>query len=304
MKFAWVYFSLALFVATGRLHAQNVETSAQSSTPTQVSKNATDEILVVGDRRSDPKAVRAMAATVTKRGPRDKPLPRFYQKFCPIVVGIRADYAATLVELVRDRAAAAGVQVATTKCQPNALLMFAGDARAALNQLRRDHPWLFTELAQAEIDRLAESNERAFAWQTLEIRGSDGKPVRIVVYADGSEIIVNDQWHASRLNLPVRMDVSGAALLIDNRHLTGKTLVQLADYASMRLLASTNDVVEEESSAPSTILSLFAAPESAPSEMTPFDIAYLRARYMLRPNVNALAIKDATAKAYTQETGK
>lgn len=307
MEFARILAFLALLLPVPGL-ARAQDGGEVTSSPANT-RSSEDDIRVIGDRKGEAKAVRDLTTAVTKRGPSDKPLPRFYQPFCPIVLGIQADYAGVLVERIRQNAREADATVAKGKCQPNALLIFTKDARATLGMLHKDYPWFFHDLSGSQVRRLAESGDQVFAWQASEVRGADGKAMRIVEVEIGSppvrtELTINNQWQTGRLNQPIRMDVNGAIVLIDNRYLPGKTLTQLADYATMRLLATTNDVSPEEMASVSTILSLFTAPADAPPGLTAFDTGYLRARYALRPNANALAIKDATAKAYTQETGK
>jgi hypothetical protein len=289
--------------------AQGAGDADKGDMPLSLVDDPHNEILVMGDGRSEAEAIRDLVAVVTKRDPSNKPLPRFYQPFCPLVLGIRADYASLLVERIRSNAREAGALVAIGKCQPNALLILTRHAGNSLKELRSEQPWLFTDMSETDATRLLEDSKQVFAWQTSEIRGSDGKPIRTVEVEIGMppvrrELTVNDQWQAGRLNQPIRVDVSGAIVLFDSRYLPGKTLIQLADYASMRLLASTDDVPAEAAASIPTILSLFTAPEGAPPALTPFDLGYLRARYSLRPNANPLAIKDATVKSYTQETSK
>jgi hypothetical protein len=75
--------------------------------------------------------------------------------------------------------------------------------------------------------------------------------------------------------------------------------VQIADYASLRLLAPTGEVDVAEAEAPRTIMTLFAAPASTPAAMTRFDRAYLAALYRMPPGsfaseVLRAAVVDAT----------
>lgn len=69
-------------------------------------------------------------------------------------------------------------------------------------------------------------------------------------------------------------------MVIDNTAVAGLSPVQIADYASLRLLAPTGEV---EPVGPRTIMTLFAAPATAPATMTRFDRAYLAALYRMPP---------------------
>ena len=314
MRCIRAFLLLSLLPISGPSGAQEAREAGADTAPPGTAAAVEDDsaregILVIGSRQQQIQAVRDLTAAVTKKGPADKPLPRFYQPFCPKVLAIQEGYAAVLTERIRSNANAVDVGVAAGNCHPNALLIFARDASETLKTLRKEQPWFFTDLSEFEVNRLAKGGERVFAWQTTEVRGVDGRPMRVVEVEIGNppvrrELTINEQRQTGRLNQPVRVDLSGAIVLIDYRYISGKTLTQLADYASVRLLASTNDLPAEEAVSVPSILSLFTTPESAPPGLTPFDIGYLRARYSLRANANALAIKDATVRTYLREIEK
>jgi hypothetical protein len=64
------------------------------------------------------------------------------------------------------------------------------------------------------------------------------------------------------------------------------TLVQLADYATMRGLSHTRPASGNEPMA--TILALFEDDRSSPSELTEFDVGYLESLYHWRPDQRAM----------------
>lgn len=264
------------------------------------------DILVTGDRLKQEAAIRSLTAEITRPPRIDKPLPRFYQPFCLKVIGFKPDYAAIVVERITGNASELGVSVGGRDCTPNALLIFTDDAGKAVKTLHKQEPWLFADLFEHQIERALAGSGAAYAWQTTETRGVDGKPFRIVEYdclgrCPKIEMELNEQYQTGRLNQPIRMDVRGAVVLIDNAHLPGKTLDQLADYATMRLLASIDDVSADEAVAVPTILSLFTAPDSAPPDLSRFDRSYLRALYSLRPNAAPLSLRDATVRTWFRE---
>jgi hypothetical protein len=76
----------------------------------------------------------------------------------------------------------------------------------------------------------------------------------------------------------VREDIVGVLVLFDRDDVRGMTLVQLADYATMRGLARTRPV-DAAGAALDTILALFDASAEPPAELTAFDGAYLGALY-------------------------
>ncbi len=257
------------------------------------------EIIVSGSREAEEKALRTLTADVTRRPRIDKPSSRFYGPVCLRIIGIKADYSDVLASRIKDNARQVDAPVAQDGCQPNALVIFTKDARASVDWLRKEEPWIFTNLLDYEFDRIIAGTEAAHAWQTTELRSVDGKPLQYQII-NGREVVVNPQYQTGRLSPPVRVDMVGAVVMIDSAYIPGKTLQQLADYASFRLLASISETSEDGDGAEAmpTILSLFDDTANAPDELTRFDRAYLRALYNLRPNAPASAIRDATVRVY------
>jgi hypothetical protein len=82
-------------------------------------------------------------------------------------------------------------------------------------------------------------------------------------------------------------------VLIDQAALPGRTPEQLADYATLRLLAPTGEFAADWARASDTILSLFATPADAPAQMTRADRAYLRSLYSLPRTAFAKEVLEA-----------
>lgn len=58
--------------------------------------------------------------------------------------------------------------------------MFTKDGRVVVETLRQGEPWLFTGLLDHEFTRMMAGNGAALAWETTELLGVDGRPVRII----------------------------------------------------------------------------------------------------------------------------
>lgn len=294
-----------IIVGSAPLAAQDID-SDEIFTFQSVSLTDESEIVVSGSQHKEVQTVRSFTTLVTRPARIDKPIARFYQPFCPVVIGIKTQYASMLIDRISMNARNVGARVANEDCRPNVLLIFAHNGRETVETLRDEQPWLFANLLHSEVKRIFENSDTTYAWHTTELRGVDGKQLRIEEVEIGNppmkrEVIINQQYQTGRLNPPIRMDMSGAVLLIDMDYLNGKSLEQLADYATMRLLASTEGVSAEDAPLLSTILSLFSAPETAPLSLTRFDISYLRAIYSMRPNAKSDSIRDATVRAYLND---
>ena len=95
---------------------------------------------------------------------------------------------------------------------------------------------------------------------------------------------VVSMWMAhSKIYLPVRVDITQTVVLFDRAGVRGKTVIQLADYATMRSFARTKNTGGD---APlDTILALFDPNHEPPGGLTDFDQAYLRSVYNGIPNL-------------------
>ena len=89
----------------------------------------------------------------------------------------------------------------------------------------------------------------------------------------------------SRIFFPVREDIVSVLVLFDRTQVRGKSLLQLADYATMRGLATTRETSGEVPA--DTILSLFDGDGPKPERLTAFDLGYLGSLYDGIPNLPA-----------------
>ena len=89
----------------------------------------------------------------------------------------------------------------------------------------------------------------------------------------------------SKLYLTIRQDITQTVVLFDREGVKGKSIIQLADYATMRSFARTRPA--EGDAALDTILALFDPDHEPPPQLTPFDQAYLRSVYKEIANLPA-----------------
>ena len=272
------------------------------------------DIVVTGDREEMERTVRAITRKITERRHYSRPLPRFQVPVCVATVGLRDDYKSLIRQRIGANLAAADIPVdADPACRPNALVVFAADAQKAVREMAKEQPWLLSGYSNSEKRDLTRHKSPTYAWQTTQLRGADGKPLKIMIlelppYGEKKEVIVNEQGQTGRTNQPIREDITGAVVVIDNHDLPGKTIEQLADYATMRLVATTRYVQDAGNDAGNdapaigehTILSLFATPDIAPEGLTDFDRGYLMGLYRLRANAPVTALQDAASKAFRE----
>lgn len=240
------------------------------------------EILVQAERERQEKQIHSLARKVSGPLPSSRPIPRFHRKMCLVVGGVSEELADAFGTRITENAQLAGVPVETGKCKPNALVVFTDNSRADLAQIRKKNRWMFGNLPRSQFDRMMASRDEVFAWQSTLPMGLTGMAFDI----ENREFPENRSTvdGGGRLSNTFMIDVAASVVVIDKNALDSKTAMQVADYASMRLLAPTAEVASLSEGEPATIMTLFRDPAGAPPELSPFDIAYLRGVYDIPPN--------------------
>lgn len=251
----------------------------------------TDEnpgIIVQAERERQEKQIHSLARKVTGSLPSSRPIPRFHRKLCLIVGGVSAELANAFGTRIIENAQLAGVPVEMGDCKPNALVVFTDNSRADLVQIRKKNRWMFGNLPRSQFDRMMASRDEVFVWQATQPMGLTGMAFDI----ENREFPENRSTvdGGGRLSNTFKIDVATSVVVIDKTALDGKSAMQVADYASMRLLAPTAEVASLSEGEPATIMTLFRDPASAPPELSPFDIAFLRGVYDIPPNAPSSSV--------------
>lgn len=259
------------------------------------------EIIVRGQRTTERSIVSSMAQDITRRPRIDKPLSRRYNAVCLGLYGMKAETGLALLAQIEGNLDNLGIRRDKEGCQVNSLIAFVQDGPKTVKALRKDHPQLFDGLLDHEVDRIFAGNGAVQAWQTTLVKGADGKEFYSGTFGNPPrEVEINNGYRASNLAQQIRADILGAVIVFDNDYVPGKTIQQLADYATMRLVAPTADLSEEAGI--SSILTLFAEDSLTPEGLTDFDWAYLNALYRLPPTASGSSIRGATWAEYRKLT--
>ncbi|MGB7656110.1 MAG: hypothetical protein WBL74_11575 [Novosphingobium sp.] len=274
---------------------------AQADTVAATNEEAT--IVVTGNREKQAQAAAEQAKTITLRPAGDVPLARHYAPICVTTFGINPDFGAVLAQRVMSNVKLLGLPVGGTGCQPNVWIGFATDSKKQVAELRKSHPEFFAELKQFEVDRIFGGSGAAQVWHSTERRNVDGRPLATMTI-NGREVQTNAQYQGGRLVSPIRVDINGSLVIFDSNRVTGLTLQQLADYATVRILAPVQDIAKAEQGTVPTILELFAQGDVPPPDgLTEFDWAYLSAYYRLDRGAKVASIHDATERAVLDGRG-
>jgi hypothetical protein len=218
----------------------------------------------------------------------DLPLTNLSTPLCLLVAAEDQDFAAKVAKRVIANAREAGVRTKRGKCRTNAVIAFAQDAHGQLLKVREKSGRVYGSLYASQLDRLLQSEKEGFAFLL-----HDFQPI--------------DMAAGLMSTSPARAEVAGALVVIDAASVEGLSVEQLADYATLRLLAPTSDLrtlpATAEAQATPTILTLLRDREAAPTEMTRFDRAYLESLYSLGRGPKARRVMARASKVALADDG-
>jgi len=250
---------------------------------------ADDNIVVTEDRDRElptERQVTRQARAITAPGNlRHAALPRFEGRLCPGIMGLKTDSASLMVDRIRDTAEQLDMWLTDDDgtCSPNLIIAFVEDGQEDLQRIADNQGWLFRDMSLAERRELLREEGPVRVWTITQMKTRDGVPIPRSVSLN-SPPQVNTWMAHSKIYLAVREDIERVVVLFNKEGVKGKTLLQLADYATMRGLARTRPT-SESGQALDTILALFDPAGSPPLQMTEFDRAYLGAVYDGIPNI-------------------
>jgi hypothetical protein len=253
-----------------------------AAVPQTILAQSSDEIIVEGSRDRE-KKIEAFVRALTPARIGGQ-LARFDDEVCPAAAGLPAHQNEAIVERMRAVAKAAGIAVASGKCEPNAIVFVVDDKKAFMAALRDKYPAYFST---ALSDRMPMPREDgpAVAWHVESILDENGlKPPIVRNPETGAEFFAVSSMSSGRVKPMSRPHFVAGILVIEVRALAGLTPTQLADYAAMRIYGRTEPKRVSKGSA-SSILSIIDAPmdSAVPITMTEWDLTFLKALYRSEP---------------------
>lgn len=299
---------LAALIAVAGLIAANPAIGQQSVIDRVISSDADREIVVTGQPDPEPEGreVNQQARSITQASNIfDEPLALFQKPICAGVSGLPVELATLVADRIRYNAERTGLKLAEAgNCRPNIMVAFVLDGQKALAKLADDGNSILARIPATERRALLQESGPVHAFTLWSYRTRDG--IRPREDPTNQYLVIQTQSANSLFLLPSRKDIDMSVVLINLAAIDGMSAVQIADYASMRGLARTRPA--EGNSTYGTILSLFNPDGSAPMELTPFDLAYLRTVYENQPNIAAAtkigAVKGAMRKVLAEEEAK
>ena len=291
----------ALMFAPAAVHAQAEVEQTQDAVA-----DPENTIIVTGE--SDREVVEELGKIITRPSRAGKPIARFDDAACVKVSGLPDDMAELVAQRIRDNVSSIrGVSLGEEGCKPNAFVGVLNNVTQAVDNLRTDEPWLFEGLLSYQLDRIYDGSEAVRAWHVFDERNMDGSQIpgkqRGTSGEDSIASTINMIENASRFGR-TRVNLTGAVVLVETGALREKTFRQLADYATIRILASVSDEIDTARSSLPTMLTLFG-PRSPyqPTELSEFDRAYLESLYDLPANSRDGQVIAAAVTRYRTNLG-
>ena len=263
------------------------------------------EIVVTGrnlKELSEPVVTRQARLVSRETDLRHTPLATFSDYACPGVMGIKREFAEALVGRIRLIAEELGVPLHQAgNCQPNILIVFTEDGRADLAAINRRTKELSRSLSAAERKELLSHPGPAYVFTITEDRMRNGQ--RIPRRQNLVQVPVGTQEGGqSLISNGIRRDITSATVLFDFERVKDFSLIQLADYAAMRIFARTRDAQGE--GAPDSILALFdPANDAPPPGLTAFDRAFLTTLYEAPPYTSGQGNLQRVASTLRKQVG-
>jgi hypothetical protein len=254
--------------------ALSLAVQAAASTPPPPPQN--QQAIVVQGRRDVQRQIHDFVKALTDVPPAGQ-LSRFDFTVCPVAVGLSRPQNAEVADRMRAVADAAGIKVGKPACKANVLVVVSNNAQKFVDWLKDEEPKYFIGVTPKEKGLLKHVNHAA-AWHIEGRTDQDG--VNVTRDLDSGMFISSRTDIPSRISTNDHPSFEAAIVVLDGRSLGGLTVVQLADYASMRAFAKTDPSRLANPAAP-TILTLLDTPmgSAVPITLTEWDLAYLKALY-------------------------
>lgn len=237
--------------------------------------DAENRIVIEARRERRRDVLREQARAITRPPRIDRPLGTFKMPVCPQVYGMKREYAAVIEARFRDNLDRLGIRAGSEDCRANVYILFVRDLDEGIREVAKSTP-IFKALLSYQRDRVLNETGPVRAWNLSELRDEDGRPFAV---DSGSGLPINRPHIATRLRLPVTVEIVGSAVAFDVSGLPGKSLFQLADYATVRGLTAIDPDRRDDPRPLDSILALFDEDSVPPEEMTLFDRAYLKTLY-------------------------
>lgn len=271
-------------------------------------KATDDTIVVTGKSMLSADAIREGVDGIFPVGDPSDPVARFIDPICLSFAGMSDKQQESFRTIIEFRGKNAGARFASGNCRTNALVVIVDNPEAFVADMRKKQPRLMPVSDYRRFEAAMKRDDPIFAWTAQEVRTALGRIAPESAAIPGMTLPMsvsaklNTDARARRVGLEQSAALVNSIVIFDATQIEGLTLVQLSDYAAMRLLAPSRVTTDWREDRPASILSLFSKHKvPAQDVMTSFDESYLLALYGLPLNASPTRLKAAVLKIYLNE---
>lgn len=285
--------SAALIAATPQAaSASTAESAEELNEPTQADQSAPipDPEIIVEEpatKRERRNELRRFAQSALNKARFSDAIARFAEPMCPKVFGIADELARIIEARMRENAKNLGANRADvgTNCKHNTSVIFIPEEQGKAETWFDYDSAVLDHLLSYERRWVLEEKDpvRAWTYRPARLAGPLAVPTDQGTSGDrlAFENTQSQTFYASRLSREAN-PLAGAVVMIELAKAAGKSLTQLADYASMRTFGNARALSPDEVPTAQTILTLFQD-DDAPGELTTFDRAVVSTLYDTSP---------------------
>ena len=260
------------------------QATPQQRSPQQAPSTTVEDVEVTARRQSAYEAARRFADQAVET-PSGRGLARWAGKVCVGVVNMRADAAQPLIDRISDRLEELDIGFGEPGCEPNIVIIAAGDGAAAARAMVAARPRAFdtgisgTNLTDRALQAFQDSQAPVRWWRlTVPVDADTGE---VTVRLPGEEPATRAVRSPSRIRSQDRNVFARTFVIVDVSKIAGIDTNALGDYLAMVSLAQIE--ADADFSGYTTILNLFADPAGIRA-MSEWDISYLHALYTAELN--------------------
>ncbi len=251
-----------------------------------------DTMTVTAERLSRG-ALRAQASKFMRKAladTRNGQNARWFTPLCPVALGVDGKVGQLFTSRIADVARHVGLKLAGGDCDPNVAVVFTRDARTLVKTVNRRQSGALDALPGPERALLNSPTLPVRWWHFTAPESADGKPfspgpLGLGASANGlpGEITYNNNARASRLDLPSRVGITGAVIVVDIDRIGAVSMAALTDYVALVALSRLRMNARERPEG--SILALFDAGAPRFDGLTDQDERFIEAMYGSRATV-------------------
>lgn len=215
---------------------------------------------------------------------------RWSEPVCAVALGVTEPVGELFTSRIADVARHVGLKIASPGCDPNIAVVFTADSRGLVKAINKRQHGALDALPARERAALRSADLPVLWWHFASAEGSDGKAFSAVPTGLGAsaggfapEVKFNNNTTASRIDLPSRVSITGAVVIVDTRRLASASAAALTDYVA--LVALTRVRMNPSETPKDSILGLFSPNAPHFDGLTEKDERFVEALYDSRVNV-------------------